>query len=52
MWVKAQIGIEGNEAADKLDKAAAQDKENQNTVFDRTASDIKGWKKRRHRKNF
>jgi hypothetical protein len=35
MWVKAQIGIEGNEAADKLDKAAAQDKENQNTVFRR-----------------
>jgi len=32
--VKAHIGIEGNETADKLAKAAAQD-ENQNIVFDR-----------------
>jgi hypothetical protein len=33
--VKAHIEIEGNEAADQLAKEAAQDKENQNIVFDR-----------------
>jgi hypothetical protein len=33
--VKAHIGIEGNEAADRLAKKVAQDKENQSIVFDR-----------------
>jgi ribonuclease HI len=34
-WVKAHIGIESNETADKLAKAAAQEDEHSNIVFDR-----------------
>jgi Ribonuclease HI len=34
-WVKAHIGIKGNETADRLAKAGAQEDENLNIVFNR-----------------
>jgi len=34
-WVKAHIGIEGNQEAKKLAEEAAQDEDDQNIVFDR-----------------
>ena len=34
-WVKANIGINGNDVADKLAKEAAHDENDQNIVYDR-----------------